>query len=113
MQDSSLHSVANTQIFNGHITEEIIYQEFVKMGMQDFVANELSKRYYRNELTYKDIEYLESNFNLKFEMLERSLKSEIAFVSNEISLVRKDIEINKMELNSKNLIKPHLNLRVH
>ncbi|WP_330730332.1 hypothetical protein [Borrelia turicatae] len=46
-------------------------------------------------------------------MLERSLKSEIAFVSNEISLVRKDIEINKMELNSKNLIKPHLNLRVH
>ncbi|AHH04221.1 BDR-repeat family protein (plasmid) [Borrelia nietonii YOR] len=123
MQDSSLHSVANTQIFNGHITEEIIYQEFVKMGMQDFIANDLSKRYYRNELTYKDIEYLENNFNLKLEMLERSLKSEIisvkaeldnkidivrnelktdiASVSNEISLVRKDMEINKMELNSK------------
>ncbi|WP_247067723.1 Bdr family repetitive protein [Borrelia puertoricensis] len=160
MQDSSLHSVESTQIFNGHITEEIIYQEFVKMGMQDFIANDLSKRYYRNELTYKDIEYLESNFNLKFEMLERSLKSEIIFVKteldnkidsvennlnvkidtrfneldnkidyvesnlnvkidtkfndldnkidivknelkSEISLVRKDMEINKMELNSK------------
>ncbi|AHH13342.1 BDR-repeat family protein (plasmid) [Borrelia hermsii YBT] len=45
------------------------------MDMQDFIANDLSKRYYRNELIYKCIEYLESNFNLKFEMLEHSLKS--------------------------------------
>ncbi|ASJ27758.1 Bdr family repetitive protein [Borrelia turicatae] len=123
MQDSSLHSVESTQIFNGHITEDIIYQEFVKMGMQDFIANDLSKRYYRNELTYKDIEYLESNFNLKLEMLECSLKSEIisvkteldtkidivrnelktdiASVNNEVSLVRKDMEINNVELDGK------------
>ncbi|WP_434757247.1 Bdr family repetitive protein (plasmid) [Borrelia puertoricensis] len=94
MQDSSLHSVESTQIFNGHITEEIIYQEFVKMGMQDFIANDLSKRYYRNELTYKDIEYLESNFNLKFEMLERSLKSEIIFVKTEL-----DNKIDSVESN--------------
>ncbi|WP_246990245.1 Bdr family repetitive protein [Borrelia parkeri] len=95
MQDSSLHSVASTQIFNGHITEEIIYQEFVKMGMQDFVANDLSKRYYRNELTYKDIEYLESNFNLKLEMLERSLKSEIISVKTELD--------NKIDIVENNL----------
>ncbi|WP_434757238.1 Bdr family repetitive protein (plasmid) [Borrelia puertoricensis] len=115
MQDSSLHSVESTQIFNGHITEEIIYQEFVKMGMQDFIANDLSKRYYRNELTYKDIEYLESNFNLKLEMLERSLKSEIIFVKteldNKIDIIRNElksdikdldnkIDVNKMELKS-------------
>ncbi|UPA11342.1 hypothetical protein bpSLO_001192 (plasmid) [Borrelia parkeri] len=115
MQDSSLHSVESTQIFNGHITEEIIYQEFVKMGMQDFIANDLSKRYYRNELTYKDIEYLESNFNLKLEMLERSLKSEIISVKteldNKIDIVRNElksnikdldnkIDVNKMELKS-------------
>ncbi|WP_347343320.1 Bdr family repetitive protein [Borrelia puertoricensis] len=141
MQDSSLHSVESTQIFNGHITEEIIYQEFVKMGMQDFIANDLSKRYYRNELTYRDIEYLETTFNLKLEMLERSLKSEVIFVKteldnkidsvennlnvkidnvrnelksdikdldnkidnvrNEVSLVRKDMEINRVELDNK------------
>ncbi|UPA19154.1 Bdr family repetitive protein (plasmid) [Borrelia puertoricensis] len=123
MQDSSLHSVESTQIFNGHITEEIIYQEFVKMGMQDFIANDLSKRYYRNELTYRDIEYLETTFNLKLEMLERSLKSEIISVKteldnkidsvennlnvkidnvrNEVSLVRKDMEINRVELDNK------------
>ncbi|ASJ27696.1 Bdr family repetitive protein [Borrelia turicatae] len=94
MQDSSLHSVASTQIFNGHITEEIIYQEFVKMGMQDFIANELSKRYYRNELTYKDIEYLETTFNLKLEMLERSLKSEIISLKTEL-----DNKIDSVENN--------------
>ncbi|WP_330730665.1 Bdr family repetitive protein [Borrelia turicatae] len=108
MQDSSLHSVDSTQIFNGHITEEIIYQEFVKMGMQDFIANNLSKRYYRNELTYKDIEYLESNFNLKLEMLERSLKSEIISVKTELdnkidikfNELDTKIDVNKMELKS-------------
>ncbi|WP_434757359.1 Bdr family repetitive protein (plasmid) [Borrelia puertoricensis] len=94
MQDSSLHSVESTQIFNGHITEEIIYQEFVKMGMQNFIANDLSKRYYRNELTYRDIEYLESNFNLKLEMLERSLKSEVIFVKTEL-----DNKIDSVENN--------------
>ncbi|WP_330730402.1 Bdr family repetitive protein [Borrelia turicatae] len=110
MQDSSLHSVANTQIFNGHITEEIIYQEFVKMGMQDFIANELSKRYYRNELTYKDIEYLESNFNLKLEMLERSLKSEIISVKTELDN-KIDIKFNDLD-NKINIVENNLNIKI-
>ncbi|XDA27153.1 Bdr family repetitive protein (plasmid) [Borrelia hermsii] len=84
--------------FYGHVTGDIIYQEFVKMDMQDFISNDLSKRYYRNEITYKDFEYLESNFNLKLEMLERGLKPEIVSVSNEVFLVRRAIEINKIEL---------------
>ncbi|WP_246990176.1 Bdr family repetitive protein [Borrelia parkeri] len=110
MQDSSLHSVASTQIFNGHITEEIIYQEFVKMGMQDFVANDLSKRYYRNELTYKDIEYLESNFNLKFEMLERSLKSEIISVKTELDN-KIDIKFNELD-NKIDSVESNLNVKI-
>ncbi|WP_246990250.1 Bdr family repetitive protein [Borrelia parkeri] len=117
MQDSSLHSVVNTQIFNGHITEEIIYQEFVKMGMQDFVANDLSKRYYRNELTYKDIEYLESNFNLKLEMLERSLKSEIISVKteldNKIDIVRNELKSDIKDLDNKiDSIESNLNVKI-
>ncbi|UPA16853.1 hypothetical protein bcCo53_001017 (plasmid) [Borrelia coriaceae] len=73
MQEPSLQSVGSVQIFNGHITEDIIYQEFIRMGMQDFIANDLSKRYYHNELTYKDIEYLENNFNFRFEKLEEKI----------------------------------------
>ncbi|UPA14296.1 Bdr family repetitive protein [Borrelia turicatae] len=110
MQDSSLHSVASTQIFNGHITEEIIYQEFVKMGMQDFIASDLSKRYYRNELTYKDIEYLESNFNLKLEMLERSLKSEIISVKTELDN-KIDIKFNELD-NKIDIIENNLNIKI-
>ncbi|WP_051428600.1 Bdr family repetitive protein [Borrelia coriaceae] len=98
MQNTALHSVGNTQVFNGHVTEDMIYQEFVKMGMQDFVANDLSKRYYRNELTYKDIEYLESNFNLKLEMLERSLRAEIMSVKIELD---NKIETKFNELDNK------------
>ncbi|WP_246990226.1 Bdr family repetitive protein [Borrelia parkeri] len=117
MQNSSLHSVASTQIFNGNITEEIIYQEFVKMGMQDFVANDLSKRYYRNELTYKDIEYLESNFNLKFEMLERSLKSEIISVKteldNKIDIVRNELKSDIKDLDNKiDSVESNLNVKI-
>ncbi|WP_246990036.1 Bdr family repetitive protein [Borrelia parkeri] len=100
MQDSSLHSVVNTQIFNGHITEEIIYQEFVKMGMQDFVANDLSKRYYRNELTYKDIEYLETTFNLKLEKVETLLQAEIKSVESSLQA-----EIQRVETNLKSDIR--------
>ncbi|UPA15668.1 Bdr family repetitive protein [Borrelia turicatae] len=110
MQDSSLHSVANTQIFNGHITEEIIYQEFVKMGMQDFIASDLSKRYYRNELTYKDIEYLETTFNLKLEMLERSLKSEIISVKTELDN-KIDIKFNELD-NKINIVENNLNIKI-
>ncbi|WP_434757309.1 Bdr family repetitive protein (plasmid) [Borrelia puertoricensis] len=117
MQDSSLHSVASTQIFNGHITEEIIYQEFVKMGMQDFIANDLSKRYYRNELTYKDIEYLESNFNLKLEMLERSLKSEIISVKteldNKIDIIRNELKSDIKDLDNKiDIVESNLNVKI-
>ncbi|WP_247067691.1 Bdr family repetitive protein [Borrelia puertoricensis] len=117
MQDSSLHSVESTQIFNGHITEEIIYQEFVKMGMQDFIANDLSKRYYRNELTYRDIEYLESNFNLKLEMLERSLKSEIISVKteldNKIDIIRNELKSDIKDLDNKiDIVESNLNVKI-
>ncbi|UVY98940.1 Bdr family repetitive protein [Borrelia hermsii] len=44
-----------------------------KAGINRNIAVDLSCRYYKNELTYKDIKYLENTFNLKPEMLERSL----------------------------------------
>ncbi|AHH05916.1 BDR-repeat family protein (plasmid) [Borrelia miyamotoi FR64b] len=145
------------------ITRQMVLAELIKAGINREIADDLSYRYYKNELTYKDIEYLENNFNLKLEMLERSLKteiekvkddlnnkidnkfteldnkihtvennlnvkidnkfteldnkidkvrdelksdltsvrSEIASVNNEVALIRKDMEINKIELDSK------------
>ncbi|AHH12006.1 BDR-repeat family protein, partial (plasmid) [Borrelia coriaceae ATCC 43381] len=106
MQESSLQSVGSVQVFSGHITEDMIYQEFIRLGMQEFIANDLSKRYYHNELTYKDIEYLETNFNLQFEKLEekidgveKRLEQKIDGVKDKINDVQKGLEdkINGVE----------------
>ncbi|WDS49401.1 Bdr family repetitive protein [Borrelia miyamotoi] len=133
------------------ITRQMVLSELIKAGINQEIAEDLAYRYYKNELTHKDIEYLKENFdiklekvqdslnnkidnvrnelkadiekvesNLKFEIekvdaglkadikeldnkiekIEAGLKSDIASVSNEVALVRKDMEINKMELNS-------------
>ncbi|AHH11731.1 hypothetical protein bcCo53_001441 (plasmid) [Borrelia coriaceae] len=125
------------------ITQQMVIAELTKAGINKDIAIDLSYRYYRNELTYKDIEFLKENFDIKLEKVETLLQSEIQRVeanlqseikavkteldnkidnvennlnnkidnkfneldnkidnvSNEIALVRKDMEINKMELN--------------
>ncbi|AHH11676.1 Bdr family repetitive protein [Borrelia coriaceae] len=102
MQESSLQSVGSVQVFSGHVTEDIIYQEFVKMGMQDFVANDLSKRYYRNELTYKDIEYLENNFNFRFEKLEEKISGVEKRLEDRINSVESNLNL-KIEMTERSL----------
>ncbi|ACH94146.1 Bdr family repetitive protein [Borrelia duttonii] len=90
----------------------MVLNELVKAGINREIADDLSYRYYKNELTTKDLQYLESNFNLKLEILERGLKADIKELDNkidkvrdelksDISLVRKDMEVNKMELDTK------------
>ncbi len=63
------------------ITEEQIYNEFIRLGMEQLIAQDLSKRYYHNELTCRDLENLEKQFGIKFENLVSkidSVKSELA-----------------------------------
>nr|CAA69689.1 p21 [Borreliella afzelii] len=51
------------------VTEEQIYNEFIRLGMEQLIAQDLSKRYYHNELTYRDLENLEKQFGIKYENL--------------------------------------------
>ncbi|WKC58471.1 Bdr family repetitive protein [Borrelia sp. P9F1] len=78
--------------FTEQVTQEVIYEEFVNLGMREFVADNLSKRYYHNQLTYKDLEHLESKFDLKLGRLEDNLKNEIAMVRNEIAMTKMEIK---------------------
>ncbi|AHH11187.1 hypothetical protein bcCo53_001112 (plasmid) [Borrelia coriaceae] len=55
----------------------MVLNELIKAGINRDVADDLSYRYYRNELTYKDLEYLETNFNLKLEKIETLTQAEI------------------------------------
>ncbi|WP_247088322.1 Bdr family repetitive protein [Borrelia nietonii] len=75
------------------ITQQMVIAELTKAGINREIAIDLSYRYYRNELTYKDIEYLETTFNLKLEKLEASLKSDIRDLDNKIDTVENNLNI--------------------
>ncbi|UPA14172.1 Bdr family repetitive protein [Borrelia turicatae] len=43
------------------ITQQMVINELIRAGINRDIAIDLSYRYYKNELTYKDIEYLKEN----------------------------------------------------
>ncbi|AHH07959.1 BDR-repeat family protein (plasmid) [Borrelia crocidurae DOU] len=75
------------------ITRQMVFNELVKAGINREIADDLSYRYYKNELTIKDLQYLESNFNLKLEILERGLKAEIRELDTKIDTVENNLNI--------------------
>ncbi|WP_223147734.1 Bdr family repetitive protein, partial [Borreliella bavariensis] len=81
-------------VLTTNITEEQIYKEFLRLGMEQLIAQDLSKRYYHNELTYRDLENLEKQFGIKFD----NLISEISFVEKNLDT---KIDGIKNELNAK------------
>uniref|UniRef100_UPI001F224013 Bdr family repetitive protein n=1 Tax=Borreliella valaisiana TaxID=62088 RepID=UPI001F224013 len=44
------------------VSEEQMYNEFIRLGMEQLIVQDLSKKYYHNELTYRDLENLEKQF---------------------------------------------------
>ncbi|WP_041177944.1 Bdr family repetitive protein [Borrelia duttonii] len=75
------------------ITRQMVLNELVKAGINREIADDLSYRYYKNELTTKDLQYLENNFNLKLEILERGLKAEIRELDTKIDTVENNLNI--------------------
>ncbi len=88
-----------------NITEDQIYREFLRLGMEQLIAQDLSKRYYHNELTYRDLENLEKQFGIRFE----NLISEISFLEKNLQkdIFNLDAKIDSVE---KNLQKDIFNL---
>ncbi|AHH05707.1 BDR-repeat family protein (plasmid) [Borrelia miyamotoi FR64b] len=80
------------------ITRQMVLSELIKAGINQEIAEDLAYRYYKNELTHKDIEYLKENFDIKLEKVEASLKFEIEKV--EASL-KADIKASHTELDNK------------
>ncbi|AHH05764.1 BDR-repeat family protein (plasmid) [Borrelia miyamotoi FR64b] len=80
--------------------------ELIKAGIKQEIAEDLSYRYYKNELTHKDIEYLKENFDIKFEKVEASLNNKIETVRNELKADIRDldIKIDNVENNLNNKI---------
>ncbi|WP_434757574.1 Bdr family repetitive protein (plasmid) [Borrelia puertoricensis] len=57
------------------ITQQMVIAELTKAGIKRDIAIDLSYRYYKNELTYKDIEFLKENFDIKLKHLEDGISS--------------------------------------
>ncbi|WP_187983601.1 Bdr family repetitive protein [Borreliella bavariensis] len=88
------------------ITEEQIYKEFIRLGMEQLIAQDLSKRYYHNELTYRDLENLEKQFGIKFD----NLVSKIDSVKSELTVKIDSVENN---LNTKiDSVENNLNTKI-
>ncbi|WP_418906521.1 Bdr family repetitive protein (plasmid) [Borreliella turdi] len=94
------------------VSEEQIYNEFIKLGMEQLIAQDLSKRYYHNELTYRDLENLEKQFGIKFDNLvskidgvEKNLDTKIDSFKSELNTkidgLETKIDSVKNELNTK------------
>ncbi|AHH06980.1 BDR-repeat family protein (plasmid) [Borrelia crocidurae DOU] len=75
------------------ITRQMVLNELVRAGINREIADDLSYRYYKNELTIKDLQYLKENFDIKLEMLERGLKSDIKELDTKIDTVENNLNI--------------------
>ncbi|QFP42562.1 hypothetical protein F9Y90_05580 (plasmid) [Borrelia miyamotoi] len=51
------------------ITKQIVFNELIKAVINRDNADDLVYRYYKNEFTHKDIEYLKKILTLKLKML--------------------------------------------
>ena len=74
------------------ITYKMVLDELVKAGINKEIADDLAYRYYKNELTYKDLEYLKKNFDIKLKHLEEKI-----FDSKEELINRIDSKFNELD----------------
>ncbi|WP_281862303.1 Bdr family repetitive protein [Candidatus Borrelia fainii] len=83
------------------ITQQMVIAELTRAGINRDIAIDLAYRYYKNELTYKDIEYLETTFNLKLEKVEATLQSDIKDLDNKIGNVKNELKSDIKDLDNK------------
>ncbi|WP_420025836.1 Bdr family repetitive protein (plasmid) [Borreliella yangtzensis] len=95
------------------ISEEQIYNEFLRLGMEQLIAHDLSKRYYHNNLTYRDLENLEKQFGIKFENLEFKIDTVEKNLNAKIDTVEKNLQKDIANLDAKiDTVKSELNTKI-
>ncbi|ADQ31463.1 RepU (plasmid) [Borreliella burgdorferi JD1] len=95
------------------VTQEQIYKEFIRLGMEQLIAQDLSKRYYHNELTYRDLENLEKQFDIKFDNLISKIDSVKSELNAKIDNVEKNLNLKIDSLDTKiDTVEKNLNLKI-
>ncbi|WP_418455442.1 Bdr family repetitive protein [Borreliella californiensis] len=95
------------------VSQEQIYKEFLRLGMEQLIAQDLSKRYYHNELTYRDLENLEKQFDIKFDNLVSKIDNVKNELNTKIDNVEKNLQkdISNLDIKIDNVEK-NLNLKI-
>ncbi|WP_418905622.1 Bdr family repetitive protein [Borreliella japonica] len=88
-------------VLTNTVSEEQIYNEFIRLGMEQLIAQDLSKRYFHNELTYRDLENLEKQFDIKFDNLIYQINSVKNELTVKIDYVEKNLNTKIENLDSK------------
>ncbi|ACN53057.1 repeat motif-containing gene (plasmid) [Borreliella valaisiana VS116] len=69
-----------------------MYNEFIRLGMEQLIVQDLSKKYYHNELTYRDLENLEKQFEIKFDNLVFKIDNVKSELTAKIANVEKNLK---------------------
>lgn len=86
------------------VTQEHAYKEFIRLGMKQTIAQSLSKSYFHDDLTYRDLKNLEKIFNLRFDRLDlifKDLQKDISNLDAKIDSVEKTLQKDISNLNAK------------
>ncbi|WP_418905916.1 Bdr family repetitive protein [Borreliella carolinensis] len=95
------------------ISQEQIYKEFLRLGMEQLIAQDLSKRYYHNELTYRDLENLEKQFDIKFDNLVSKIDNVKSELNTKIDNVEKNLNLKIDNLDTKiDTVEKNLNAKI-
>ncbi|ETZ17252.1 BDR-repeat family protein [Borrelia duttonii CR2A] len=106
------------------VTRQMVLNELVKVGMDRDIADDLSYRYYKNELTTKDLELLKMAFksdirdlNNKIDTVENNLNIKIDTkfneLDNKIDTVENNLKSDIRDLNNKiDTVENNLNIKI-
>ncbi|ANF34635.1 hypothetical protein A7978_05140 (plasmid) [Borrelia turicatae] len=75
------------------VTQQMVIAELTRAGINRDIAIDLSYRYYKNELTYKDIEFLKENFDIKLKHLEDGIINVKDELNTKIDSVENNLNI--------------------
>ncbi|WP_232535982.1 Bdr family repetitive protein, partial [Borrelia sp. A-FGy1] len=92
-----------------HFTEQQLYEELIRMGMQKAMAMHLANKYFHSDIIYNNLQNLGENFKVLLNAMEiriggienfkTEIKGEINKLDTKIDNVKKELkeDINKLD----------------
>ncbi|UGQ17895.1 Bdr family repetitive protein [Borrelia sp. RT1S] len=70
---------------------QVVFDELVRMGMQEAAAAEVAHRYFYNELTYRDLEHLEEKLDIKLVVLKNEINTKVGHLEEKLVIFKNEL----------------------